>query len=57
MKKSIIQDKSFEFSLAIIDLYKQLLRSGTSIGANIEEIIYILTTIVKTSQSNIKQSS
>ncbi len=119
MKKSIIQDKSFEFSLAIIDLYKQLikdkeyiiskqlLRSGTSIGANIEEastgqskkdftakmsiaskearetrywlkllqrnqlakrdcseylnfieeIINILTTIVKTSQSNIKQSS
>ncbi|KJS06713.1 MAG: four helix bundle protein [Vicingaceae bacterium] len=49
MKKSIIQEKSFEFSLIIIKLYqkmidqneyvlsKQLLRSGTSIGANIEE--------------------
>ena len=49
MKKNVIQDKSFEFSLQIIELYKllirdkeyiiskQLLRSGTSIGANIEE--------------------
>ncbi|HEY9082643.1 MAG: four helix bundle protein [Flavobacteriales bacterium] len=49
MKKSIIQEKSFDFSLIIIKLYqkmidqkeyvlsKQLLRSGTSIGANIEE--------------------
>ncbi len=49
MKKNIIQDKSFEFSLKIIELYKllikdkeyiiskQLLRSGTSIGANVEE--------------------
>ncbi|MBU0529533.1 four helix bundle protein [bacterium] len=49
MKKNVIQDKSFEFSLEIIELYKllirgkeyiiskQLLRSGTSIGANIEE--------------------
>ena len=49
MGKSIVQEKSFEFSLTIIKLYmrmidqkeyvlsKQLLRSGTSIGANIEE--------------------
>ncbi len=49
MKKNVIQDKSFEFALEIIELYKllirdkeyiiskQLLRSGTSIGANIEE--------------------
>lgn len=51
MKKSgnIIQEKSFDFALAIIELYKQLkakrefdisrqlLRSGTSIGANVEE--------------------
>lgn len=49
MKKNVIQDKSFEFSLKIIELYKllirdkeyiiskQILRSGTSIGANIEE--------------------
>jgi len=45
-----IQERSFEFSLKIVDLYKnlrydrkefvlskQVLRSGTSIGANIEE--------------------
>jgi four helix bundle protein len=49
MSKNIVQDKSFEFSLSIINLYKkmieqneyvlskQLLSSGTSIGANIEE--------------------
>jgi four helix bundle protein len=49
MKKSIIQEKSFDFSLKIINLYKQLLsekefviskqllRCGTSIGANVEE--------------------
>ncbi len=48
-KENIIQTKSFDFALQIIDLYKklvdekefvvskQLLRSGTSIGANIEE--------------------
>jgi four helix bundle protein len=48
-KQSIVRDKSFEFSLSIIDLYmklkkqnefeisKQILRSGTSIGANVEE--------------------
>ena len=47
----MIQSKSFEFSLSIISLYKllqnereyivskQLLRSATSIGANIEEAI------------------
>jgi four helix bundle protein len=47
--ENVIQTKSFEFSLVIIRLYKelikrneyilskQLLRSGTSIGANIEE--------------------
>ncbi len=49
MKESLIQQKSFAFSLMIIELYrrlqsqneyvlsKQLLRSGTSIGANVEE--------------------
>ena len=48
---NIIQEKSFQFALDIIDLYKslienkeyilskQLLRSGTSIGANVEEAI------------------
>lgn len=51
MKENLIQNRSFEFSLNIIKLYKslktqseydiarQLLRSGTSIGANIEEAI------------------
>ena len=49
MKTNPILDKSFDFALEIIDLYvllvekkeyvlsKQLLRSGTSIGANVEE--------------------
>ena len=49
MAESIIQRKSFAFALEIIRLYqqlqtakefvlsKQLLRSGTSIGANVEE--------------------
>jgi len=48
-KENIIKDKSFKFSLQIIQLYKelqsnkeyvlskQLLRSGTSIGANVSE--------------------
>ena len=48
---NIIQKKSFDFALLIIELYKilnknnefilskQLLRSGTSIGANIEEAL------------------
>ncbi|HBK32393.1 MAG TPA: four helix bundle protein [Porphyromonadaceae bacterium] len=51
MKESIVKNKSFEFSLQIIELYKvlqehkefvlskQLLRSGTSIGANIYEAL------------------
>ena len=51
MKDNLVQQKSFEFSLRIVRLYqkllgekefilsKQLLRSGTSIGANIEEAI------------------
>ena len=49
LAESIIQNKSFQFALEIIYLYselqqqreyvlsKQLLRSGTSIGANVEE--------------------
>jgi four helix bundle protein len=49
MKESVVHEKAFSFALAIIDLYKrlvqqreyvlsrQLLRSGTSIGANLEE--------------------
>ena len=47
--ESVIRQKSFEFALAIIELYqklqerheyvisRQVLRSGTSIGANVEE--------------------
>lgn len=47
--KNVIQEKAYNFALSIIDLYKkmeiqneytlskQLLRSGTSIGANVEE--------------------
>jgi four helix bundle protein len=49
MKKNVILEKSFNFSLDMISLYsnlsvkkeyvlsKQVLRSGTSIGANVEE--------------------
>lgn len=49
MKPNVVREKSFEFALEIIELYKELarrheyvlskqvLRSGTSIGANIEE--------------------
>lgn len=50
MGKSILKDKSFEFALKVVEIYKtltqnskefvmskQLLRSGTSIGANIRE--------------------
>ena len=51
MKESIVKEKSYLFSLKVIKLYKklteekefiiskQLLRSGTSIGANIEEAL------------------
>lgn len=52
MKEIIIKNKSFEFAVRIINLYKflidtkkeyvlskQILRSGTSIGANVEEAI------------------
>ena len=51
-KDNIIQEKSFAFAIRIVNLYKylceekkefilskQVLRSGTSIGANIEESI------------------
>lgn len=50
MRESIIADKSFRFAVKVVELYKvltdskkeyvlskQLLRSGTSIGANIKE--------------------
>ena len=52
MKENLIQDKSYAFALKIIKLYqhltstkkefvltRQLLKCGTSIGANVEEAI------------------
>lgn len=51
MPDNVIQEKSFQFALDVVKLYsklrdkqefvlsKQLLRSGTSIGANVEEAI------------------
>ncbi len=51
MKNNLIQDKSYQFSLEIIQVCKdlkinqefilstQLLKSGTSVGANIEEAL------------------
>ena len=51
MKDNLIANKTFDFSLTIIDLFiqlkkenefiisKQIMRSGTSIGANVEEAI------------------
>ena len=51
MQKSIIKEKSYYFALQVIELYrkllkqneyvlsKQLLRSATSIGANVEEAL------------------
>jgi len=53
MKRNVLKEKSFEFALQIIQSYKilvaekreyvlskQLLRSGTSIGANVREAEY-----------------
>jgi four helix bundle protein len=66
MKRSkVVLEKSFDFAVRIVNLYKylsnekkeyvlskQLLRCGTSIGANInEELIKLLTSIVKASQA------
>lgn len=51
MKENLVREKSYQFALSIIDLYKilvaqqeyvmsrQLLKSGTSIGANVEEAL------------------
>ena len=56
MKRSIVKEKSKVFALHIIDLYKllkderkeyviskQILRSGTSIGANVNEALCSIT--------------
>ncbi len=53
MKKSLLKERSFAFAIRIVRLYqylrnekqeyvlsKQILRSGTSIGANITEALY-----------------
>ncbi len=53
MKENILSDKAYAFALRTVKLYKfictehkeyvlskQILRSGTSIGANIEESIH-----------------
>lgn len=51
MKENLVKDKSYAFALMVIKLYKsltktnefvlsrQMLRSGTSIGANVEEAL------------------
>ncbi len=52
MKENVIQEKTYKFAIRAVKLYKylvdekrefvlskQLLRSGTSIGANVEEAI------------------
>ncbi len=57
MKENIVQEKSFAFAVRIVKLYKylveekkeytlskQILRSGTSVGANIEEALGGYTT-------------
>lgn len=55
MKESIVKDKSFDFALKIIDLRRmleekrefviarQIMRSGTSIGANVREAEYAVS--------------
>jgi len=55
MKENVVKDKSFDFALRIIDLRKlleqqkeyviarQIMRSGTSIGANIREAEYAVS--------------
>lgn len=53
MKESILKEKSLDFAIRIVKLYKhlsnnrqettmskQILRSGTSIGANISEAVF-----------------
>ncbi len=57
MKDNVVKDKSFEFSVRIVNLYryltaekqeyvmsKQVFRSGTSIGANICEAVQGIST-------------
>lgn len=57
MKENVVKDKSFDFAVRIVNLYKyltteknefilskQVLRSGTSIGANISEAVQGIST-------------
>ena len=66
MKDNVVKEKSFEFSVRIVNLYKhlttsrqehiiskQLLRSGTSIGANICEAEQAQSTLDFLSKMNI----
>ena len=82
MNENILVDKSFTFAVRVVKLYKylcdekkeyvlskQLLRCGTSIGANINEsqeaqskndfieILKLLTTIIKSTKSNLKENN
>ncbi len=65
-KNNVIQDKSFAFALRIVNLYKylseekkefvlskQLLRSGTSIGANVEGIELSFTATINCTDQSI----
>ena len=62
--ENVVEDKSVAFALRVIALYKylcsekkefilskQVLRSGTSIGANIAELLKILSAITKPAKS------
>ncbi len=66
---SNIERKSFLFSVRVVKLSrylqeekkeyilsKQLIRAGTSIGANIKELEKILTSIIKTSRNTTNKS-
>ena len=83
MNDNILVDKSFKFAVRVVKLYKyicddkkeyilskQLLRSGTSIGANINEaqeadsiiedlieILKLLTSIIKSTKNNLKENN
>jgi four helix bundle protein len=63
VKKNVVKEKSFAFAIRIVRLYrylvekkefvlsKQMLRSGTAIGALVRELV----SIVKTSKTNRKR--
>ncbi|GHS95029.1 hypothetical protein AGMMS50239_06710 [Bacteroidia bacterium] len=76
MKKSVLKEKSFKFAVRIVNLYKhlcdekkefvlskQILRSGTSVGAMVREfdsinndaveLIKMITSSIKTAKSSL----